>query len=98
MKVTIMFNLQSSHLNTMKYQAKKEEIFNFRNPDCQQKFFEVTENTTKLSSCFNPVGDFLKQTTKFYKTLDGTFHQSFKKIRIKNKSNPNQQDEIQFFS
>ena len=57
----------------------------------------MTENTTKLSSCFNPGGDFLKQTTKFYKTLDGTFHQCFKKIRIKNKSNPNQKDEIQFF-
>ena len=43
----------------------KREIFNFKNSECQTKFFEVTENTTKLSSCFQSTDGFEKQTKCF---------------------------------
>ena len=80
-------NVQYAKFN-LKYQEircrTKREIFNFKNTECQQKFYEVTQNTHKLSSCFGPGGNFLDQSSKFFKTLDGTFHQCFKKIRIKN--------------
>ena len=56
----------------------KREIFNFKNPECQQKFFEVTENTTKLSACFNNSQNFHDQSSKFFNTLNGTFHQCFR--------------------
>ena len=84
----------------LKYQEircrTKREIFNLKNTECQQKFLEVTENTNKLSSCFSQGNSFLDQTSKFFKTLDGTFHQCFKKIRIKNKTmNVNKKDDIQ---
>ena len=64
----------------------KREIFNFKNEDCQRKFFEVTNNTKKLSSSFDPACDFKKQSKQFFKTLNGTFQQCFKKIRITNKT------------
>jgi hypothetical protein len=92
-------NVQYAKFN-LKYQEircrTKREIFNFKNTECQQKFYEVTQNTHKLSSCFRPGENFLDQSSKFFKTLDGTFHQCFKKIRIKNKTmNVNKKDDIQ---
>ena len=74
------------------------EIFNFKDAECQQKFFQVTENTTKLSSSFeNDDENFMKQCSRFFKTLNGTFHQCFKKIRIKNKTSTSKNDEIQIY-
>ena len=75
----------------------KREIFNFKNSECQKSFYEVTNNTTKLSSCFNKNNNnFLKQADNFMKKLNGTFHQCFTKIRIKNKtSGPKVKDDIQ---
>ena len=44
------------------------EIFNFKNTECKKQFYEVTENTIKLSECFgNPEDPFLKQSNKFLK-------------------------------
>ena len=65
----------------------RREIFNFKNKQCQQKFNDVTNNSSKLSECFNQHEDFSKQSTLFFKRLNGTFHQCFKKIRITNKRN-----------
>jgi hypothetical protein len=50
-----------------------------------------------LSECFSlNDGDFRTQSEKFFKTLNGTFHQCFKKIRITNKSKKvNENDELQ---
>ena len=92
-------NVQFVRFN-LKYQEvkckTKREIFNFKNPECQQKFFKVTENTTKLSSCFSQGQTILDQSSKFFKALDSTFHQCFRKIRITNKTgNKNQNYEIQ---
>ena len=84
----------------LKYHEAKcktiREIFNFKNTECQQKFFEVTDNSSKLSSCFSQCGNFIENTSKFVKILNGTFHQCFRKIRIKNKtSNVDKKDVIQ---
>ena len=72
-------------------------MFNFKNVDCQKTFFNVTENTTKLSSCFQSKEEiFLNHSDNFLKVLNKTFHQCFTKIRIKNKrSVPKEKDDIQ---
>ena len=77
----------------------KREIFNFRNEGCQKKFFEVTDNTNKLSSCFQSEFNFEKQSSNFFKTLNGTFQQCFKKIRITDKTQKKKQcsDEISVY-
>ena len=66
----------------------KREMFNFKNKECQQKFFELTDNSTKFASCFREEnGTFIQQSNKFMKQSKSAFHQCFKKIRISNKTN-----------
>ena len=43
----------------------KREIFNFKNTECQKSFFEVTDNSNKLSSCFQKDLSFEIQSKKF---------------------------------
>ena len=73
------------------------EVFNFKSIECQQKFFEATNNTAKFSGCFSDENkNFSGQTHKFWKNINGTFHQCFKKIRVTNKSSRKpMKDEIQ---
>ena len=63
----------------------------------RKSFFEVTDNSNKLSSCFHPDLSFEIQSKKFLKTLNQTFHQCFRKIRITNKSDKKNQptEEVQ---
>ena len=71
----------------------KREVFNFKDKNCQDKFKEVTDKTTKLSSCFqNPEHSFDTQTESFLKQLDKVFHQCFSKIRITNKTKVTKDD------
>ena len=48
----------------------------------------------KLSTCFESNEAFLHQADNFMR-LNGTFHQCFAKIRIKNKTNTERKDDIQ---
>ena len=73
----------------------KYEIFDFKNTEGQKKFLEVTNTSNKLSKCFESNDDFLHQTDNFLKKLNGTFHQCFAKIRIKNKTIIERKDDIQ---
>ena len=98
-KIESDHNIQFAKFN-IKYNEirirTKREIFNFKDSICQEMFFKVTENTKKLSSCFQSNDSFLKQSDNFMKTLNRTFQQCFTKIRIKNKSvAPKEKDEIQ---
>ena len=72
-------------------------MFNFKNPECQKMFFEVTSKTDKLSKCFKVSEEsFEKQSKRFFKVLNQTFHQCFKKIRITNKPRKiNMKDDLQ---
>ena len=50
------------------------EVFNFKNSECRQNFFEVTSNTNRFTACFEGGNEnFAKQSKKFFKTLNGTF-------------------------
>ena len=73
----------------------KRELFNFKNKDDQQKFFQFTSKTTKFSSCFENGGSAEAKSSKFFKTLDDAFHACFKKVRIKSKSTRIHPSEIQ---
>ena len=73
----------------------KREVFNFKDPEGQIKFHDITEHTTNLSSCFEDSSvTFEDQSEKFLKQLNSTFHRCFSKIRITNKTQ-NRKDEIQ---
>ena len=64
---------------------ERVELFNFRNVDCQEKFKENTEENSKLTECFETEENFDSQCNKWMKNLNETFHESFKKIRIRNR-------------
>ena len=73
------------------YCLKKPDAFRtFRNVDCQAKFFELTNESSKLRNCFLKAGNIEKQASSWFKALNGTCYQSFRKIRhnSKKKENP----------
>ena len=61
----------------------RREIFNLKNPECQEKFYEETNTGDQFQKCFSSNFTFENQTNKFVKTLDDVLHKCFKKIRIK---------------
>ena len=70
------------------------ETFNFRNKECQEHFFDITNTSNQLSKCFQKDGNFATQAGKWFKTLNGTFHKAFRKIRHTNKKKPTEVSEI----
>ena len=67
------------------YREERKEIFNFKNRECQEVFFNLTEHSTSLRDCFQNSTSIDKQGKKWFKTLQGMFSTSFKKIRITKK-------------
>ena len=80
--------------NKKKTQIKRE-CFNFKNKEEQQKYFNLTSETKKFSSCFQNEESFENNSNKFFKTLNDAFHTCFKKMRIKSKSTQDNSSEIQ---
>ena len=62
---------------------ERRELFNFRNVECQEIFRKITENNKKLTDCFKTDEPLETQCIKWRKNLEKTFHQSFRKIRVK---------------
>ena len=75
-------------LNLPVFENERREIFNFKNNDCQQTFFDLTENSTTLSQCFINDDNIQDQSNRWIKKLNGLFQQSFKKIRMTKKQKP----------
>ena len=72
----------------LEYTEKKPdriETFNFRNKECQQKFFQSTNTGSTLKKCFLQDGNLADQSNKWFKSLKGEFHKSFRKIRYNGK-------------
>ena len=61
---------------------EKEEFFNLKDKECQQRFKEYTSSNNMLSNIFDNEGDLNQLTEKFIKKLNGCIAHSFKKIRV----------------
>ena len=59
------------------------ELFNFKDPNGQQLFRELTTNTNKLTQCFEGDISFEKQSQNWFKCLNSLFYKCFTKIRSK---------------
>ena len=73
----------------IEYTVKKPErveMFNYKNIECQEKFYQITNDTTELTKCFQKDGNVNDQAEKWFGKLQGVFHSSFKKIRHSCKS------------
>ena len=63
---------------------KKVELYNLKNPECQDIFRKYTSNTKMLSSVFNSDDNLNILTNRFIKKLDGCIKHCFKKVRVSN--------------
>ena len=61
---------------------ERQEIFNFKDKDCQNLFLNLTSQTDKFTECFDNNLKFEEKTSKWKKTLTEFCHKSFTKIRI----------------
>ena len=61
------------------------ETFNFRNKECQLTFSQKTDESRVLTKTFLKAGNTDEKCGRWFKTLKGEFHKSFKKIRYTNK-------------
>jgi hypothetical protein len=73
---------------------QREEIFNFRNKECQQIFKKHTTDTSKLSKAFLNDLPLQMQSKEWEKNLNSFFHQSFRKIRLTKKPKKNHISEL----
>ena len=64
------------------WKQDRYEVFNLKNPECQAKFSEVTNDSLKLRKCFNGSQTFQEDCNKFFKSLDDILHQCFRKIKV----------------
>jgi hypothetical protein len=64
------------------WKRPRKEVFNLKNPVCQAKFTEVTNNSQKLRECFLNTLSFPEKCNTFFKTFDDILHQCFRKIRV----------------
>ena len=66
---------------------KRQEVFNFKDSEAQEKFRKLTTETKEFSSCFmNNDKNVLNQVEKWRKVLKTFCHKAFKKVRITKKS------------
>ena len=76
------------NLHIIKEKPVRQEIYNFKNRNCQNEFKILTSETTDFTNCFkNNNLSPLEQVEKWRKTLKAYCSKSFKKIRIKKKQN-----------
>ena len=61
------------------------EQYNLKNLECQEKFKAYTSNTNMLSSIFDSKDDIDILTRRFQKKLDGCIAKNFRKIRVTQK-------------
>ena len=78
----IMYAKFSIQYRNEGWKRPRKEVFNLKNPECQAKFTEVTNDSSKLRKCFNESLSFSDQCNRFFKTLDDILHQCFRKIKV----------------
>ena len=75
-----------------KQRNQRQEVYRLRNKTDLQRFKDETTHTKKFSKCFTENGDVQKEGKKWFKTLQNTISNCFKKVRItKRKKDPIQE-------
>ena len=69
------------------FKEQRMEIFNLKNSECQETFFQDTSQGIKFQDCFRQDRSFEQKCKKFQNTLNDTLHKCFKKIRITKNGN-----------
>ena len=78
----ILYAKFSIQYNNIAWKRPRKEVFNLKNPKCQEKFTEVTSNSKKLKKCFANSASFPEQCNIFVKSFEDILHQCFKKVKV----------------
>ena len=78
---------------SINWKKSRKEHFNLKNPDCQKRFYEVTNNSKKLRN-FLIDGNFEEQSKRFFSDLNDILHQCFRKVRVGKKPNSQEIKEL----
>ena len=70
------------------------EMFNFKNPDGQDRFKEMTTYSRQLTECFEDNSPFEKQSQNWYRRLNKLFQLCFTKIRHRKRKQEETEVEI----
>ena len=78
-----------------RFKEKRNELFNLKNKECQEKFREATQeanNNNYLSCVFDDEADLNVLTNKFLKRLQKTINKCFRKVRITERTDKEKDD------
>ena len=67
-------------IQTYRRKPDREELFNLKNKVCQAAFKEETDNTTKLTECFQNDLPFSVQSNNWNKTFNYILYKCFRKV------------------
>ena len=70
-------------INFKRQKPIREEFYNFKNTECQQKYTEILNTENNLIKCFDNDEDIEAQSNKWFSELNKIFQRSFRKIRLK---------------
>ena len=77
-KVELNLNVQFSQIK-----PQRSEVYHFKSEQCQKYFYDLTNNTRKLTGCFKNSRSFPDQIKNWQNNLNSCIVQSFQKIRSK---------------
>ena len=70
-------------LEVIKEKPERQELFNFKDKQCQEKFTILTSETKEFTECFRGKKPLLKKIDNWRKVLNSHCSNAFNKIRIK---------------
>ena len=81
------------NISFLEIKPERIEMYNFKNSEDQEKFFQLTETKKELSKCFQNNNKMEDQSNEWFNNLNKYFQQSFRKIRnCKSKKKVNKLD------
>ena len=78
-----------------KQKPDRQEVFDFKDPEGQQKFMNILNTEDKLTQCFNSNQDIETQVDNWFSQLNVIFGRSFKKIRLNGKTKETESSNLQ---
>jgi hypothetical protein len=82
------------NISFLKPIKQRMEIYNLKNVECQEMFYEHTSNSSKLSECFLNGKTLKNQVENWEVCFSAAIRQCFKRIRITENKNESKSDQL----
>ena len=78
----ILYAQFSMSYKSINWKKSRKEHFNLKNPECQKRFHDVTNNSKKIKNSMINDRNFVEESNKFFSDLNDILHQCFRKVRV----------------